>query len=101
MKKKVITGNPDPEYIPTSYMKRQNLNIQMQNRRFTRLTNAFSKKGEILKFSLTLTFFHHNFVRIHQTLRCIPAIKAGIADHRWNIEEMVDLLLEATHSNGD
>jgi len=91
-KKKVITGNPDPDHISTSYMERQNLNIRMQNRRFTRLTNAFSKKAEMLEFSLALTFFYHNFVRIHQTLKSTPAMKAGIADHKWSIEEMADLL---------
>lgn len=94
-KKRVVTGNPDPAHISTSYMERQNLNIRMQNRRFTRLTNAFSKKAEMLECSLVLTFFYHNFVRIHQTLRCTPAMKAGITDHKWSIEEMVDLLPEA------
>ncbi len=91
-KRKVVLGNPDPADISTSYAERQNLNIRMQNRRFTRLTNAFSKKAAMLDYSLALTFFHHNFVRIHQTLRCTPAMKAGIADHKWSIEEMVDLL---------
>ncbi len=91
-KKKVIAGNPDPDHISTSYMERQNLNIRMNNRRFTRLTNAFSKKTEMLDYSLSLTFFYHNFVRIHQTLKCTPAMKAGLTDHLWSIEEMVDLL---------
>ena len=91
-KRKVIAGNPDPAHVSTSYMERQNLNIRMQNRRFTRLTNAFSKKAEMLYYSLALTFFYHNFVRIHQTLHSTPAIKAKIADHKWSIEEMVDLL---------
>jgi IS1 family transposase len=91
-KKKVILGNPDPDHVSTSYMERQNLNIRMQNRRFTRLTNAFSKKAEMLEYSLAITFFYHNFVRIHQTLKCTPAMKAGIADRKWSIEEMVDLL---------
>ena len=98
-KKKVVMGNPDPNHISTSYMERQNLNIRMQNRRFTRLTNAFSKKAEMLEHSLALTFFYHNFVRIHQTLKCTPAVKAGITAHKWTIEEMVDLLPEATHPN--
>jgi IS1 family transposase len=100
-KKKVILGNPDPDHISTSYMERQNLNIRMQNRRFTRLTNAFSKKAEMLEYSLALTFFYHNFVRIHQTLKCTPAMKAGISDHKWSIEEMVDLLPEVTHPSRD
>jgi IS1 family transposase len=96
-KKKVIMGNPNPADISTSYAERENLNIRMQNRRFTRLTNAFSKKADMLYYSLALTFFYHNFVRIHQTLRSTPAMKAGIADHKWSIEEMVDLLPEVTH----
>lgn len=91
-KKKVIMGNPEPADISTSYVERQNLNIRMQNRRYTRLTNAFSKKFEMLTYSVAITFFYHNFVRIHQTLRCTPAMKAGIADRKWSIEEMVDLL---------
>ena len=67
-KKKVILGDPDPADISTSYAERQNLNIRMQNRRFTRLTNAFSKKAEMLYYSLAPAFFYHNFVRIHQTI---------------------------------
>jgi hypothetical protein len=69
----------------------------MQNRRYTRLTNAFSKKAEMLACSVALTFFYHNFVRIHQTLRSTPAIKTGVSDHKWTIEEMVDLLPETAH----
>ena len=91
-KKKVVMGNPDPAEISTSYVERQNLNIRMQNRRYTRLTNAFSKKFEMLAFSVAISFFYHNFVRIHQTIRTTPAMKAGISDHKWSIEEMVDLL---------
>jgi IS1 family transposase len=91
-KKKTIMGHPDPAHISTSYMERQNLNIRMQNRRFTRLTNAFSKKAAMLEYSLAITFFYHNFVRIHQTLRMTPALKAGVSDHKWSIEEMVELL---------
>lgn len=100
-KKTVVQGNPDPDHISTSYMERQNLNIRMQNRRFTRLTNAFSKKAEMLEYSLAITFFYHNFVRIHQTIKCTPAMKAGIADRKWTIEEMVDLLpLDITGKRG-
>ncbi|MBN2023920.1 MAG: IS1 family transposase [Pirellulales bacterium] len=93
-KKKTIMGNPDPDHVSTSYVERQNLNIRMQNRRYTRLTNAFSKKAEMLAYSVAITFFFHNFVRIHQTLRMTPAMKAGVADHKWTIEEMVELLPE-------
>jgi hypothetical protein len=64
----------------------------MQNRRYTRLTNAFSKKADMLAYSIAIMFMYHNFVRIHQTLRSTPAMKAGVTDHKWSIEEMVDLL---------
>ena len=91
-KKKTIMGHPDPEHISTSYVERQNLNIRMNNRRYTRLTNAFSKKVEMLAYSFAITCMYHNFVRIHQTLKSTPAMKSGVADHKWSIEEMVDLL---------
>jgi IS1 family transposase len=91
-KPKTIIGEPDRNYISTSYVERQNLNIRMQNRRFTRLTNAFSKKAAMLAYSLAITFFYHNFVRTHQTLRTTPAIKAGVDARKWSIEDMVDLI---------
>jgi IS1 family transposase len=91
-RKEQVEGNPDMEHVSTSYAERQNLNIRMQNRRFTRLTNAFSKKAEMLAYSLAITFFYHNFVRIHQTLKSTPAMKAGVADRKWSIEDMIDLL---------
>ena len=77
--------------VSTSYAERQNLNIRMQNRRFTRLTNAFSKKAEMLAYSIAITFMYHNFVRVHQTLRTTPAVAAGI-ETKWKIEDMVDLI---------
>jgi hypothetical protein len=64
----------------------------MQNRRYTRLTNAFSKKAEMLAYSIAITFMYHNFVRVHQTLGTTPAIAAGIANEKWTIGDMVDLL---------
>ena len=91
-KRKPIWGEPNPDHISTSYVERQNLNIRMGNRRFTRLTNAFSKKAEMLAYSVAITFMYHNFVRIHQTLKTTPAVKAGIAERPWTIEDMVDLL---------
>jgi IS1 family transposase len=91
-RKEQVNGNPDMKYVSTAYAERQNLNIRMQNRRYTRLTNAFSKKAEMLAHSVNISFMYHNFVRVHQSLRMTPAMKAGIADHRWTIEEMVDLL---------
>ena len=90
--KRHVDGNPDMELVSTSYAERQNLNIRMQNRRFTRLTNAFSKKAEMLAYSLAITFFYHNFVRVHQTIKTTPAVKAGIAKHKMTVEDMVELL---------
>jgi len=90
--KRQIDGTPDEDLISTSYAERQNLNIRMQNRRYTRLTNAFSKKAEMLAYSIAITFFYHNFVRVHQTLKTTPAVAAGVAKHKWKIEDIVDLL---------
>lgn len=75
-----ITGNPDPKKVSTSYVERNNLTLRMQMRRFTRLTNAHSKKIENLGHALAIHFVHYNFARIHQTLRVTPAMEAGIAD---------------------
>jgi IS1 family transposase len=90
--KRQIDGNPNMDYVSTAYAERQNLNIRMNNRRYTRLTNGFSKKAEMLAFSFAITVMYHNFVRIHQTLRMTPAMKAGVAADKWSIEDMVDLL---------
>lgn len=87
-----ITGNPDPAHISTSFVERQNLTMRMQMRRFTRLTNAFSKKVDNHKAAVALHFMHYNFARIHQTLRVTPAMEAGVSDHVWSIEEIVGLL---------
>ncbi|MHC4402328.1 MAG: IS1 family transposase [Planctomycetota bacterium] len=95
-----ISGRPDPAHVSTSYAERQNLTMRMKMRRFTRLTNAFSKKVENHAHAIALHFMHYNFARIHQTLRSTPAMRAGVTDHLWSIEEIV-LLLEAQekHSN--
>ena len=87
-----LTATRTRTFVSTSYAERQNLNIRMQNRRFTRLTNAFSKKAEMLAYSLAITFLYHNFVRVHQTIKTTPAIKAGIANRKWTVEDMVELL---------
>ncbi len=87
-----IVGNPDPAHISTSFVERQNLTVRMQIRRFTRLTNAFSKKVDNHKAAVALHFMHYNFARIHQTLRVTPAMEAGVSDHVWSIEEIVGLL---------
>lgn len=84
-----INGNPDPRFVSTSYVERQNLTMRMQMRRFTRLTNAFSKSLRNLKDALALHFAHYNFVRIHGSLRVTPAMASGVTDRAW---ELVDLL---------
>ncbi len=91
-KKEAITGNPDPKHVSTSYVERQNLTMRMSMRRFTRLTNAFSKKVENHAAAVALHFMYYNFCRIHQTLRVTPAMAAGVTDHVWEIGEIVDLL---------
>jgi IS1 family transposase len=85
-------GNPDPAHISTSHVERQNLTMRMGMRRFTRLTNAFSKKFENHCHAINLFFLYFNFARIHQTLRITPAMAAGVADHVWSLEEIVALL---------
>jgi IS1 family transposase len=87
-----ITGNPDKEHISTSFIERQNLTMRMGMRRFTRLTNAFSKKIENHASHLALHYRYYNFVRIHKTLRVTPAMSAGVTDHLWSVEEIAGLL---------
>jgi len=87
-----ITGDPDPKYISTSFAERNNLTMRMSMRRFTRLTNAFSKKLDNLKHAVALHFMYYNFCRIHKTLRVTPAMEAGITDHVWELAEVIDLL---------
>lgn len=86
---KVRQGNPDPEHMSTSHVERQNLTMRMAIRRFTRLTNAFSKKLDNLKAACALHFAYYNFCRVHQTLRVTPAMEAGISDHVWTIAELL------------
>jgi transposase-like protein/IS1 family transposase len=86
---KVRAGNPDPAHISTSYVERQNLTMRMAIRRFTRLTNAFSKKLANLKAAVALHFAYYNFCRIHQTLRVTPAMEAGLTDHVWELKELL------------
>lgn len=84
-----VTGNPKPHLISTSHIERQNLTIRMQLRRFTRLTNAFSKKLENLKAALSLHFAWYNFCRVHSTLRVTPAMAAGILGSVWSLQELI------------
>ena len=86
----VIAGNPDQRHISTSLVERQNLTMRMSMRRFTRLTNAFSKKLENLQAAVALHFAHYNLVRLHKTLRVTPAMAAGVSNHLWSLEELVD-----------
>jgi IS1 family transposase len=87
-----IEGNPDPKYISTSFAERSNLNVRMHTRRFTRLTNAFSKKVENHAHSVALFATYYNFVRIHKTLRTTPAMAANITKRFWEIGDIVDVL---------
>ena len=91
-----IIGAPDHEHISTSYVERQNLNMRMNMRRFTRLTNAFSKKLENHVAMIALFHMHYNFVRIHQTLRVTPAMEAGISQHVWSLDDIIRLSCPAS-----
>jgi IS1 family transposase len=86
---KIRDGRPDPDHICTSHVERQNLTMRMQIRRFTRLTNAFSKKLANLKAACALHFAYYNFCRIHKSLRVTPAMEAGLTDHAWSISELL------------
>jgi len=91
---KVVSGDPDPRHVSTSYVERQNLTMRMSMRRFTRLTNGFSKKFENHAHQIALYFFHYNFCRVHKTLRVTAAMEAGLTDHVWTLEELCGLLPE-------
>jgi len=86
-----VSGDPDRRHISTSYVERQNLTMRMSMRRFTRLTNGFSKKVENHIHALSLYFMHYNFAHIHQALRVTPAMEAGVTDHVWSLEEIAAL----------
>src|SRR5207244_4795748 len=86
----VIAGDPDQRHVSTSYVERQNLTMRMSMRRFTRLTNAFSKKVENLQAAVALHFAHYNFVRLHRSLRVTPAMAAGVSNRLWSIDELVE-----------
>lgn len=91
-RKVTITGNPDPDHVSTSLVERQNLTMRMQMRRFTRLTNAFSRKIENLRAAVSLHFMYYNFCRVHQTIKMTPAMKAGYTDRVWQISDILNLL---------
>lgn len=92
IKRKKVSGKPDREHVSTSYAERQNLTMRMRMRRFTRLTNAFSKKLENLEHAVALYFMHYNFIRVHQTLKTTPAVAAGVTDHKWTMEDLVAMM---------
>jgi hypothetical protein len=89
--KRRIAGDPDLKQVSTSYVERQNLTMRMGMRRFTRLTNGFSKKVFNLECAVSLHFMYYNFGRIHKALRVPPAMEAGISDHVWSLEEIAKL----------
>jgi IS1 family transposase len=88
----VLNGDPNPDHISTSFVERQNLSMRMGMRRFTRLTNGFSKKLENHGHMVALYFMHYNFCRVHKTLRVTPAMEAGLTDHVWEIDELIHRL---------
>jgi IS1 family transposase len=89
---KVVSGNPDPKHVSTSYVERQNLTMRMHMRRFTRLTNGFSKKLDNHGYAVALHFMYCNYIRIHQTLRVTPAMESQLSDHVWSIEELLQVM---------
>jgi IS1 family transposase len=101
-RKQRVTGRPDPREVCTSFVERQNLTMRMHMRRFTRLTNAFSKKVENHAYAVALHMMYYNFVRIHQSLRLTPAMAAGVSDRLWEIGDIVVLIerAEARASEG-
>jgi hypothetical protein len=88
---KVVIGDPDPKHVSTSYVERQNLTMRMSMRRFTRLTNGFSKKLENHAYAVAIHFLYYNFARVHKTLRVTPAMEAGLSNHVWTLEEIAAL----------
>lgn len=91
IRKTVISGEPDLETISTSHVERQNLSVRMRNRRLTRLTNAFSKKLENFRASMGLTYGYYNFVKQHRSIRCTPAMAAGVSNRLWSVRDLVEL----------
>ena len=99
-KKETVEGKPDAAHISTSYVERANLTLRMGSRRFIRLTNGFSKKAENHAHSVSIHMIHYNFVRIHQTLRCTPAMAAGVSAKLWELSDMVKVLEDWENNQG-
>ena len=91
-RRRAVMGRPDPEHISTSYVERHNLTMRMHMRRFTRLTNGFSKKVENHAYAVALHMMYYNFVRIHKSLRVTPAMAAGVTDRLWEMTDIVKLV---------
>lgn len=89
---KVVSGDPDPKHVSTSYVERQNLTMRMHMRRFTRLTNGHSKKIDNHRHAVALHYMYYNFCKVHQTLRVTPAMESGVTDHVWSLQELIGLL---------
>ena len=100
IRKRTVQGRPDADHVSTSYVERQNLTMRMHMRRFTRLTNAFSKKVENHAHAVALHMMYYNFVRIHKTLRVSPAMAAGVTDRLWEIADIAMLVEEAEAKPG-
>ena len=96
-----MAGDPDPKHISTSYVERQNLTMRMSLRRFTRLTNGFSKKVENRTAAVAVYFMYYNFARIHQALRVTPAMEAGVTHHLWSVDDIVGLLEQTERSQAE
>ena len=94
-----VEGRPDPKYVSTSFVERQNLSMRMGNRRMTRLTNAFSKKAANHAHMMSIYFMHYNFVRIHQTIRMTPTMAAGVTKKLWEMPDLVQVLEAWENSN--
>jgi hypothetical protein len=88
---KVVSGNPDPKHVSTSYIERQNWTLRTNSRRYTRLSNGFSRKLENHAAAVALTYFDYNFIKIHRTLRMTPAMAAGVTDRLWDVADLVAL----------
>lgn len=101
VEKKTVMGQPIEEHVSTSYVERFNLNTRMNSRRFTRLTNAFSKRVRPLRAGVALTFVWYNFGRVHGTLRVTPAMEAGLTDHPWSMEELLSVALDMPENDND
>lgn len=98
--KRRVEGNPDPKHVSTSYVERQNLTMRMHMRRFTRLTNGFSKKVENHAYAVALHFMYYNFVKIHSSLKMSPAMAAGLTDRLWEMDDLVNLVEAADPKPG-